>query len=89
MRDQDVKELSKIDRLTNLGLGSSEKLTDKSLDYVAGMKNLKRVDITLCSGLSDRARAALQRKRPDIEIVDRLGKGEINAQTQILKDYFR
>lgn len=89
LEDKDVKELSKLDRLTSLGLVGSESLTDKSLDYIAGMKNLRRVDITMCSGLSAKARAAMQSKRPDMEIVDRLGKGEIKNQTEMLKDYFR
>ncbi len=89
LRDQDVMELSKLDRLTSLGLVGSENLTDKSIDYVAGMKNLRRVDLTMCSGLSTRARAAMQSKRPNMEIVDRLGKGEIKNQTEMLKDYFR
>lgn len=89
LRDQDVMELSKLDRLTSFGLVCSENLTDKSLDYVAGMKNLKKLDITMCKGLSTRARAALHKKRPDMEIIDRLGKGEINTQTELLKDYFR
>ncbi|MBI1270575.1 protein kinase [bacterium] len=89
IRDQDIEKLSKMHSLENLGLFSSEKLTDKSIDYIASMENLKRLDITLCKGISSRARASLQKKRPDLRIEDRINSSEIKERTQILKDYLR
>jgi serine/threonine protein kinase len=66
--DEVLSGLLAVDGLEDLVFTTTTKLTDASLDTVAKLRKLKRLEITNCPNLTDAAIAAFQKERPDVTV---------------------
>lgn len=65
--DEEVA-LLKNTRLTVLELAENPLVTDRSLEVIASMKSLRRVNLRRCTALTETALARLRRRRPDLAV---------------------
>lgn len=73
--DEEVA-LLKDTRLTALELAENPLLTDRSLEVIASMKSLRRVNLRMCTDLTETALARLRRRRPELAIKTESDKGD-------------
>jgi uncharacterized membrane protein len=65
--DQGVAALAGLPRLTHLNLYGNAGLTDASVEVLAGVKSLRRVDVWQ-TGMTDEGIARLRERRPDLAV---------------------
>lgn len=78
--DEEVALLKNL-RLTILEL-AEDPLTDKSLDVIASMRSLRRVNLRRCKDLSEAALARLHRRRSDLSVKTEADPGNRKGEIQ-------